>query len=128
MYEDMIKRLRGDCVEYDLELDCNFTGICIACEKAADVIEKLESELKSQQERIKQTDLNWEKSSEALKDEIERVKRERDAAIRDIRFQTCFSCEKYKNGCRPRRDELDGCAAYKWRGVREERYGDPDQA
>ena len=46
-----------------------------------------------------------------------RLRRERDAAVADMRAQLCLVCKKFKS-CRPRRRDIEsgGCAAFEWRG------------
>lgn len=65
----------------------------------------------------------WEAENEKLRAELERVKRERDAAIGDIYSGNANDCDTCLHGCDYNNDcplETGGECKYKWRGLQRE--------
>ena len=100
--EKLIKKLRST-VKLEAYYNSEYNGLY---NQAADTLEKLQAE------------------NEKLLAELERVKRERDAAIKDIWVSKWTSC-KYGKDCtftstRTGFPDCAGCGDWEWRGVKED--------
>lgn len=111
-YEEyqIVEYLRGDacasCIFNNYVGECTSTDDCLL-RKAADLIE-------------------------SLSEELEQVKRERDAAVNDLKLWHCFSCnnkstpycqECSRNRVRLIKGYMSGRDHYEWCGVKEENNG-----
>lgn len=104
--EEIVKALRCDCTDCACCLYCDDEGHCRSDYLYSDAADLIEQQAK----------------------EIERLKRERDAAIADLyKAKACNTCAKqYKDDClieecmEPCSAFAEGEVPYKWRGVKEE--------
>lgn len=100
--------------------------------QAADTITQLRADLEYEREHADayyEECGQWEAENEKLRDELEQVKAERDAAVESIPHEckTCVYHTVFFNGCTPDHDctNPDGCCSnnydrWKWRGQKED--------
>lgn len=130
--EKLIERLKEpDCDEctYEEKRECAGSAKCVLSGYAAEALSTLQAENARLREELEYEREHanayheecgqWEAENEKLRAELEQVKRERDAAIRDLRYLgDCVTCKYNKAPC-PRED-IGHKNCFQWRGQKEE--------
>ena len=99
--EKLIERLYKHHTDWGEGRTQDFFEVCLDCKDAATALSTLQTE------------------NEKLRAELERVKRERDAAIRGLRYLgDCVTCKYNKAPC-PRED-IGHKTCFQWRGQKED--------
>ena len=132
--EKLIERLykhHTDCGEGRTQ---DFFEVCLDCKDAATALSTLQAEnaqlrgeLEYEQEHANayhEECGQWEAENEKLRAELKKMKRERDAAIKDIWVSKWTSC-KYGKDCtftsaRTGFPDCAGCGDWEWRGIKED--------
>lgn len=148
-YKELIEKLRNqeclECVMWDDEQGCASMSTCIMFQQAADAIEQLAEEVailtKERDAAIVDKNnlrVSWPIINASIgrslelryvKDALERVKKERDAAVADLTDTAthgeCVACKHFDNSdsvfCQECR--LHSESKWEWRGVQEDNDG-----